>query len=114
MFGIITSILDMFDFGRIFIYYKGEELGSLPPEIAWVFYYQSRPEVQKNLRLRMEAADKGGYSGSIPLGPRGQDRDDGGDGKSPWEKFNPFNEGSLGDRLNPFVYEGEWGYENMV
>lgn len=110
--GIITGILDLFAFGRIFIYYKGEEIGSMPPEVAWTWFYELRANVQRNVRLRMEGADKGGFSGAIPpYRGYGSGEDWGDGGKSLWDKINPFDpQDSLGDKLNPFV-GGNFGEE---
>lgn len=111
--GIVGTILDLFKFGRIFIYIDGKAWGSMPPEVAWVWYYELRADLQRKTRLRMEGADKGGLSGAVPP-YRGYDSGID-DGKSPWEKINPFGPGSLGDRLNPFVVGPDYfgGYGNL-
>jgi hypothetical protein len=103
----------MFQYGRIFLYYKNDEIGSMSPEVAWSWFYNLRADVRRNVRMRMEGADKGGLSGAIPP-IRGYEVDKGEDGKSPWEKFNPFEEGSLGDRLNPFVVVPGWDDHGMM
>lgn len=100
----LDSVLGLFEFGRIFVYIDGKSFGSMPPPVAWAWYYQLRQDRQRRVRLRMEGADKGGFSGAIPP-YRGYDSGID-DGKSFLDKINPFNpEDSLGDKLNPFVID---------
>lgn len=102
--GLVNHILDLFEFGRIFIYIRGDSFGSLPPQVAFTWWYLLRQDRQRVVKLRMEAADKGGISGAIPpirgFGPQADALEG---GKSPWEKINPFEGGSFFDRINPFV-----------
>lgn len=99
--GIFASVLGLFEYGRIFVFWKGEAIGAMIPELALTWYYELDGNQQRHVRMRMEAADKGGWSSALPLGSRGYSPDE--SGESPWDKINPFEPGSFWDRINPFI-----------
>lgn len=99
--GISGWMLDMFQFGRVFMYWEGEAIGSLPPPEAFTWYYGLNGNQQRKARLRMEAADKGGKFQRAPIPGAGNDSFR---SKSFWERLNPWAGGdSFWQRINPFT-----------
>lgn len=97
--GISGWILDMFSFGRIFLYWKGEPIGSLAPREAFVWFAELNGNQKKFARMRMEGADKGGANQRAP-GTGGKSFRS----KSFWERLNPYSEGdNFWQRINPFT-----------
>lgn len=102
VFGI--NLLDMFQYGRIFVYWEGKAIGSMEPEHAWVWYAELQGNQQRKVRMRMEGADKGGKNQRAP-GYQGGSGDTQGSlpGESILEKINPLSPGSFWDRLIPWI-----------
>lgn len=99
--GISGWVLDMFKFGRVFLYWKGEAIGSLAPPEAFLWYSELNGNQQRFARMRMEAADKGGANQRAPVrAPGEQDFRS----KSFLERLNPFHGGdSFWQRIWPFT-----------
>lgn len=99
--GITGWVLDMFKFGRVFLYWKGEPIGSLAPPEAFLWYSELNGNQQRFARMRMEAADKGGANQRAPV--RAPD-DQNFKSKSFFERLNPFHGGdSFWQRIFPFT-----------